>query len=64
MIKAVENILTVLSAGRWGYTNTVGFWGLSNADKDSRHVHVYGEQSTITKMHCLKLDPYRHQTES
>lgn len=64
MFKSVENTLSVLGTGRRGYTNTVGFWGLSDADRDSRLVRVYGEQSTITKMHWLKLDPYRYQTES
>lgn len=47
-----------------GYTNAVGSWGLNDADRDSQLVHVCGEQSTITKMHWLKLDPYRYQTES
>lgn len=62
MIKSVENTLCEL--GRSGYTNTVGFWGLRDADRDSRFLRVYREQSTITKMHWLKLDPYRYQTES
>lgn len=65
MIKSVENNLSVLDAVWWGgYTNAVGFWGLNDADRDSRFMRVYGEQSTITKMHWLKLDPYRYQTES
>lgn len=61
------NHINIKSARRsvvGGYTNAVGFWGLNDADRDSRFVRVYGEQSTITKMHWLKLDPYRYQTES
>lgn len=40
--------------------------GLLGAGKHSQspYMLVYGEESTITKMHWLKLDPYRYQTES
>ena len=64
-IRKVWKILSSeLSAGRQGYTNSVGLWGPSDAGGDSRYVRVLREQSTITKMHWLKLDPYRYQTES
>lgn len=64
-IKSVENTLSELDAVWWGDTQMQ--WasgGRNDADRDSQLVHVCGEQSTITKMHRLKLDPYRYQTES
>lgn len=53
----------MLGTGQEGYTNTVGLWELSDKDRNG-YMRVCGEQSTITKMHWLKLDPYRYQTES
>lgn len=38
--------------------------GFLGAQTDNQHVCVHGEGRTITKMHWLKLDPYRYQTES
>lgn len=46
-----------------GYTHTVCFSGGPESG-DRKHVLVYREESAITKMHWLKLDPYRYQTES
>lgn len=40
------------------------FTDLNGADPDRCSTLIYREQSTITKLQWLKLDPYSYQTES
>lgn len=47
----------------WGqHANAAVSWG-SAVQADGWSALIYGEQSSITKLQWLKLDPYTHQTE-
>lgn len=56
---------TVCLAWGGGLHKHGGFLGAERRRRrQSLCICVCGEESTITKMHWLKLDPYRYQTES
>jgi len=55
--------ISMLATGQQGYTNS-GFLQAKRHRQTGTRARVHAEQSTITKMHWLKLNPYRYQTKS